>query len=234
MAANRKLLAVAAAACAAAVIGVTGCSSDGDKDPFDGMSADKIAEKASKASKDAGSYRMKGQMKQSGQTSDIEFAVAKSGDCKGTMGSAETGKAEFLASGEFSYTKGDDKFWESTTGGGGAAKLLKGRWMKQSNKGGKPVCNPDDMFSNKNLKKLKRGDDAEVGGAKAAVLTRKKGSETTTFYVALEGKPYFLKVVNKGSEGPGTVTFSDYGKAVDVKAPADSEVVDPKKLAAGS
>ncbi|MET9546121.1 MULTISPECIES: hypothetical protein [unclassified Streptomyces] len=232
MAANRKLLAVAVA-CAAAVIGVTGCSSDGDKDPFDGMSADKIAEKASKASKDAGSYRMKGQMKQKGEVSDIEFSVAKSGDCKGTMGSAKMGKAEFLSAGEFSYSKGDDKFWEAQ-GGGSTAELLKGRWVKQPNKGGKAICNPDDMFSNKNLKKLKRKDDAEVGGAKAAVLTRTKDGETTTFYVAMEGKPYFLKVVNKGSDGPGTVTFSDYGKTVDVKAPPASEVVDPEKLASGS
>ncbi|MEV0126221.1 hypothetical protein AB0I16_32555 [Streptomyces sp. NPDC050703] len=233
MAANRKLLAVAVV-CAAAVIGVSGCGSDGgDSDPFDGMSADKIAEKASKASKDAGSYRMKGQMKQKGEVSDIEFAVAESGDCKGTMGSAKTGRAEFLSAGDFSYSKGDDKFWESN-GGGATAELLKGRWVKQPNKGGKAVCNPDDMFSDKNLKKLKRGDDAEVGGAKAAVLTRKKGDETTTFYVAMEGKPYFLKVVNKGADGPGTVTFSDYGKAVDVKAPPASEVVDPEKLASGS
>ncbi|MFD4629564.1 hypothetical protein ACFVYR_06400 [Streptomyces sp. NPDC058284] len=232
MAANRKLLAVAVA-CAAAVIGVTGCSSDGDKDPFDGMSADKIADKASKASKDAGSYRMKGQMKQNGQASDVEFAVAESGDCKGTVGSAKTGKAEFLSVGEFRYSKGDDKFWDSK-GGGATAELLKGRWVKQPSTAGKAVCNPDDMFSNKNLKKLEREDDAEVDGAKAAVLTRKKGGETTTFYVAMEGKPYFLKVVNKGSDGPSTVTFSDYGKTVDVKAPPASEVVDPKKLASGS
>ncbi|MFF1377300.1 hypothetical protein [Streptomyces sp. NPDC058308] len=232
MAANRKLLAVAVA-CAAAVIGMTGCSSDGDKDPFDGMSADKIAEKASKASKDAGSYRMKGQMKQKGEVSDIEFAVAESGDCKGTMGSAKMGKAEFLSSGEFSYSKGDDKFWEAQ-GGGATAELLKGRWVKRPNKGGKAVCNPDNMFSNKNLKKLKREDDAEVAGQKAAVLTRTKKDETTTFYVAMEGKPYFLKVVNKGTDGPGTVTFQDYGKAVDVKAPPADQVVDPKKLAAGS
>ncbi|MEU6991781.1 hypothetical protein ABZ953_14125 [Streptomyces sp. NPDC046465] len=232
MAANRKLLAVAVA-CAAAVIGVTGCSSDGEKDPFDGMSADKIADKASKASKDAGSYRMKGQMKQAGEASDMEFVVAESGDCKGTMGSAKTGKAEILSVGGSTYSKGDDKFWEAK-GGGSTAELLKGRWVKQPSKGGKAICNPDDMFSNKNLKKLKREDDAEVGGAKAAVLTRKKGDETTTFYVALEGKPYFLKVVNKGADGPGTVLFTDYGKKVEVKAPPADQIVDPKKLAAGS
>ncbi|MFJ2767813.1 hypothetical protein [Streptomyces sp. NPDC087300] len=232
MAANRKLLAVAVA-CAAAVIGVTGCSSDGDKDPFDGMSADKIAEKASKASKDAGSYRMTGQMKQSGQSSDIEFVVAESGDCKGTVGSREKGTAEFLASGKYSYVKVDDKFWEDK-GDSSTAELVKGRWVKKANaKGGSP-CNPDGMFKADKLKKLEREKDTEVDGRKAAVLTKKKGEETTTFYVAMEGKPYFLKVVNKGGEAPGTVNFSDYGKTVAVKVPSDDEIVDPTKISAGS
>ncbi|WP_055702797.1 MULTISPECIES: hypothetical protein [Streptomyces] len=232
MAANRKLLAVAAA-CAAAVIGVTGCSSDGgDKDPFDGMSADKIADKASKASKDAGSFTMKGQMKKAGETSNIEFAVAESGDCKGTMGSPKTGTAQFLSIGKSSYVKADDKFWEGQ-GGGATAELVKGRWVKSdTEKDG--VCNRDDMFKSDKLKNLKRGDDAEVDGKKAAVLTQKKGKETTTFYVAMEGKPYFLKVENKSSDEPGSVTFSDYGKPVDVKAPPAKDVVDPKKIAAGS
>lgn len=232
MAANRKLLAVAAA-CAAAVIGVTGCSSDGDKDPFEGMSADKIADKASKASKDAGSFTMKGQMKQKDEVSNIEFAVAESGDCKGTMGSQKSGTAEFLSVGKVSYVKADDKFWEGK-GGGSTAELLKGRWVKSPSGNEDSVCNPDDMFKSDKLKDLKREDDAEVDGKKAAVLTQKKGKETTTFYVAMEGKPYFLKVVNKGSDDPGSVTFGGYGKPVDVKAPPASEVVDPKKLAAGS
>ncbi|MYY81945.1 MULTISPECIES: hypothetical protein [unclassified Streptomyces] len=230
MAANRKLLAVAVA-CAAAVIGVTGCSSDGDKDPFDGMSADKIADKASKASKDAGSFTMKGKMEQKGEQNNIEFSVAESGDCKGTMGSPKKGTAEFLSVGKVRYVKGDDKFWESS-GGGAVAELVKGRWVKSAEQNS--ACNPDDMFKSDKLKNLKREDDAEVEGQKAAVLTKKKGSETTTFYVAMEGKPYFLKVVNKGSDDPGSVTFSDYGKNVDVKAPPAGEVVDPKKIAAGS
>ncbi|MFH8608101.1 hypothetical protein ACH4D5_11480 [Streptomyces sp. NPDC018029] len=232
MAANRKLLAVAAA-CAAAVIGVTGCGGDGgDKDPFDGMSADKIADKASKASKDAGSFTMKGQTKKDGEVNNIEFAVAESGDCKGTMGSPKSGTAEFLSVGTTSYVKADDKFWEGK-GGGGTAELLKGRWVKSPGKEDS-VCNPDDMFKSDKLKNLKREDDAEVDGKKAAVLTQKKGKETTTFYVAMEGKPYFLKVENKGSEDPGSVTFGGYGKPVDVKAPPAKDVVDPKKLSAGS
>ncbi|MCF3125500.1 hypothetical protein IPZ68_38275 [Streptomyces arenae] len=233
MAANRKLLAVAAA-CAAAVIGVTGCSSDGgDKDPFDGMSADKIAKKASDTSREAGSFRMKGHVKQGGKINNMNFAVAESGDCKGTMGSPETGTAEFLAFGKYSYVRVDDKFWENK-GDDSTAKLVKGRWVKKVNAKGSGPCNPDDMFKADKLKKLEREKDSEVDGKKAAVLTQKKGKETTSFYVAMEGKPYFLKVVNKGGEGAGTVNFSDYGKTVTVKAPSDDEIVDPEKIAAGS
>ncbi|MEI5101654.1 hypothetical protein RB200_28055 [Streptomyces sp. PmtG] len=234
MAANRKLLA-AAAACAAAVIGITGCSGDsGDKDPFEGMSADKIAKKAANASEDAGSFRAKGNGKRDGKLVDVDFSVAKSGDCKGKMGSATEGHAQILAVGKTSYVKGDDKFWANSPGGGsGVTELLKGRWMKSPGGQGSP-CKAEEMFKTKELKGLKREKDAEVDGKKAAVLTKKKGDETKTFYVAMEGKPYFLKVVIKGGDEPGTVVFSDYGTAIEVKAPPASETVDTDKLVSGS
>ncbi|MFD9905460.1 hypothetical protein [Streptomyces sp. NPDC059063] len=231
MAANRKLLA-AAAACAAAVIGLTGCSSDdGDKDPFKGMSADKIAKKASEASKDAGSFRAKGEGKKDGKAIEIDFSVASSGDCKGTMGSDTEGRAQFLAVGKTTYVKGDDKFWKNTTGGAGAGELLKGRWMKSpKGDGGDSPCQSEDMFKSDKLKGMKREKDTEVDGKKAAVLTKKKGAETKTFYVAMEGKPYFLKAVTTGGDEPATMYFTDYGKTIEVKAPPADETVDPDKL----
>ncbi|TGB00611.1 hypothetical protein [Streptomyces sp. MZ04] len=233
MAANRKLLA-AAVACAAAFVGITGCSSEDKKDPFEGMSADKIADKAADASKDAGSFRVAGQGKQEGKPIKVDFSVAKSGDCKGKMGGAEQGTAEILVSGEFSYMKGDEKFWKETTGGSAQSELLKGRWMKVPNDKGDGTCNPDDMFKSDELKDLKREKDAEVNGQNTAVLTKKESGKKSTFYVATEGKPYFLKVVTTGSDDPGTMLFSDYGKPVVVKAPPADQVVDPEKLGASS
>ncbi|MFD5700323.1 hypothetical protein [Streptomyces lasiicapitis] len=230
MAANRKLLAVAAA-CAAVVIGVTGCSGDdgGDKDPFEGMSADKIAKKASKASKNAGSFTMKSQVTEDGGQATGEFAVAKGGDCKATIDSRKNGHSEILTVDKSSYMKADEKYWKATAGATIAGRV-KGRWVKAPSQG-ESSCALGDMFESKKLKGLKREKDAEVDGKKAAVLVKKKGDKTSTFYVAMEGKPYFVKVTNDGGDEKGTATFSGYGEPVDVKAPAPGEVVDQKQLA---
>ncbi|GGO34130.1 MULTISPECIES: hypothetical protein [Streptomyces] len=230
MAANRKLLAVAAA-CAAVVIGVTGCSGDdgGDKDPFEGMSADKIAKKASKTSKNAGSFTMKSQVKEDGGQATGEFSVVKGGDCKATIDSRKSGHSEIVTVGKSSYMKADEKYWKTAVGATLAGRV-KGRWVKSEPSQGQSSCALGNMFESKKFKGLKREKDAQVDGKKAAVLVKKKGDETTTFYVAMEGKPYFVKVANDGDE-KGTATFSGYGEPVDVKAPAPGEVVDQKELA---
>lgn len=233
MAANRKLLA-AAVACAAAIVGLTGClGGDEEKDPFEGMSADKIAKKASDASKGAGSFKVTGEGKQDGKPLHVDFSVAKSGDCKGKMDGGAQGTAELLVSGDSQYMKGDEAFWKDAMGGSGSgaqASRLEGKWVKSPNAEGKGVCAADAMFQSKDLKKLKREKDSEVDGKKAAVLTKSKSGKKSTFYVAMEGKPYFLKVETTGKEDPGTMYFTDYGKPVVVKAPAPGDVMDMEEL----
>ncbi|MGA4839740.1 hypothetical protein [Streptomyces sp. G45] len=228
MAANRKLLA-AAAACAAAVIGITGCGSDdGDKDPFEGMSADKIAKKAVDASKGAGSFKVSGQGEEDGKQVQIDFAVAKSGDCQGKTGSAAQGSGEIVVVDKTSYFKGDEKFWQNT-GSAQMGKKLKGRWMKSPGGKDSETCDKDEMFNSAKLKGLKREKDAEVDGEKAAVLTKKTGKKRFTYYVAMDGKPYFLRIEEKSDEST-KMTFSDYGTSITVKAPPADQVVDEKDL----
>ncbi|MEV2249975.1 hypothetical protein AB0I94_05305 [Streptomyces sp. NPDC050147] len=228
MAANRKILA-AAVACAAAFVGITGCSSE-EKDPFEGMSADKIAKKAADASKDAGSFRVAGEGKQDSETVKVDFSVAKAGDCKGKVGGGAGGTAELLVADKTQYIKGDEAYWKKAMGGSGKASALKDKWVKAPSGGNGGVCDPDAMFQSKELKKLERGKDSEVDGKKAAVLTKDDSGKKTTFYVAAEGKPYFLKIVTSGKEDPGTMNFTDYGKPVDVKAPAPGDVMDMEEL----
>ncbi|MFH8488504.1 hypothetical protein [Streptomyces longisporoflavus] len=228
MAANRKLLA-AAVACAAAFVGITGCSSE-EKDPFEGMSADKIAKKAADASKDAGSFKVTGEGKQESKPIKVDFSVAKSGDCEGKMDGGAGGTAEFLVSGETQYMKGDAAYWKNALGGSGQTSRFEDKWVKTPNGQSAGVCDADAMFQTKDLKKLKREDDADVDGKKTAVLTKSESGKKTTFYVAAEGKPYFLKVVTDDKADPGTMNFSDYGKSVAIKAPAPDEVVDLEEL----
>ncbi|MGW0903704.1 hypothetical protein [Streptomyces sp. NPDC002853] len=227
MAANRKLLA-AAVACAAAFVGITGCSSE-EKDPFEGMSADKIAKKAADASKGAGSFKVSGKGEESGKSMQVDFAVAKSGDCQGETGSSATGTGEILVSGKDSYFKGDDKFWKST-GSAALGEKLKGRWMKSPPGQENKTCDKDQMFESKELKGLKREKDAEVDGEKTAVLTKKDGGQTVTYHVALDGKPYFLQIDKKGGDDPVKLNFGDYGKSVVVKAPPADQVVEQDDL----
>ncbi|MEV0318718.1 hypothetical protein ACIBKX_19800 [Streptomyces sp. NPDC050658] len=233
MAANRKLLA-AAVASAAAIVGLTGCfGGEEDKDPFEGMSADKIADKAADASKGAGSFKVSGEGQQEGKPLKVDFSVAKSGDCKGKMDGGAQGVAELLVSGTTQYMKGDEAFWKDamgSSGGGVDTSKMADKWVKSPNQEKGGACDSDEMFQSDELKDLKREKDSEVDGVKAAVLTKNKAGKKSTYYVAAEGKPYFLKVVTSGKDDPGTMYFSDYGKPVVVKAPAPDEVMDMEEL----
>ncbi|MEU3687185.1 hypothetical protein [Streptomyces narbonensis] len=251
MKANRKLW-IAATVCAAVVAGVTGCSQGDDKaaDPFAGLTADAIADKAVEATKAATAFHMNGKGKTEGEDMTVDLSVDSKGSCKGTMEAGKGGKAEMIGTGGVSYMKGDEAFWGSTTGGegdsseeaGAMTALLKGRWMKMpaGDEGPDAFCDlktiVKDMDEDTPRKGLTRGDDADVDGTPAAVLTKKgtKG-ETTTFYVAKDSaKPFVLRVVEAGGKEPGTVTFSDYDKPITVTAPPADQVVDMAELAGAS
>ncbi|WP_329621281.1 hypothetical protein OG357_12975 [Streptomyces sp. NBC_01255] len=252
MKANRKLW-VAATVCVAVVAGVTGCSQGDDKaaDPFAGLTADAIADKAVATTKAATSFHMNGKGKTDGQEMTVDFSVDDKGSCKGSMqAGGKGGKAEMIGTGGVSYMKGDDAFWSSTAGdeGGSAeeagamATLLKGRWMKMpaGDEGPDAFCDlktiVKDMDEDTPRKGLTRGADADVDGTPAATLTKKGAKdETTTFYVAKDSaKPYILRVVEAGGKEPGTVTFTEYDKPVTVTAPPADEVVDMAELAGAS
>jgi hypothetical protein len=43
-------------------------------------------------------------------------------------------------------------------------------------------------------------------------------------YVAAEGKPYLLKIDQKGGDEPGTIGFSGFNKPVPAEKPADKDI----------
>ncbi|MFF2780600.1 hypothetical protein ACFVU3_37615 [Streptomyces sp. NPDC058052] len=248
MRANRKLWA-ATTICLTAVVGLTGCGKGDDKpaDPFAGLSADAIADKAVEATKGATAFRMNGSGTNEGEEMTVDFAVDDKGNCKGSMQSGKGGKAEILGTGGTSYMKGDDAFWKSTGGeegssdeeAGAISTLLNGRWMKMpaGEEGPAAFCDlksiVKDMDEDTPRKGMTREADADVDGTPAVVLKGKadKKGETDTFYVARDSaKPYILRVVTAGGEEPGTVTFADYDKPVAVTAPPADQVVDMEQL----
>lgn len=73
----------------------------------------------------------------------------------------------------------------------------------------------------------------EVGGTPAVALkvTDKEIEEGSyTFYVAAEGKPYILKVVYTGTDFRTTTTYSGFDEPLDIRPPADADVLDATHL----
>ncbi|MFB6832355.1 hypothetical protein [Streptomyces hydrogenans] len=250
MRANRKLWATAAI-CLSVVAGVTGCGKGDDKaaDPFAGLSADDIAKKAVETTKAATSVHMQGSGKEDGKETTVDVTVDGKGSCKGSMSTAGEGKAEMVGTGGDLYIKGDDAFWTTSTGGEDASaegpdfgQLLQGRWMKSPAEAGESKDSDNfcdlkaifaDMEKETKTSGLTRGEDADVDGAQAVVLTGKgdKDGESTTLYVARDSaKPYILRVVTTGGDDPGTVTLKDYDKPVTVEAPPADQVMDMEQL----
>ncbi|MGW0735038.1 hypothetical protein [Streptomyces sp. NPDC002851] len=228
MAATRKFMATAAA-CAAALAGVTGCF--GEKDAFDGQSADQIADKAVAAMRGTDSLKMHSTGKQDGKPVTVDLEVAESGTCKTSMNLADMGKVESLTVDKQTYTKGDATYMKKILGED-AAKKASGRWLKQpEGQGGGAAqdCATDKMFTSSELKGVKRGDDSEVAGKKTVTLVKKDKNQTTTFHVAAEGEPYILKAETKGKD-PSIADFTGFNQKFTVKAPPADEIVELEEL----
>ncbi|MFI8825812.1 hypothetical protein [Streptomyces sp. NPDC053431] len=217
-------------------------------DPFRGLTADQIADKAVAATRSATSLRMAGRLTTGGQPLDVDFSVNDHKQCTGVI-RLQGGVAELRQTGGLTYMKGDEKFWRASMTSQGmpapqieaTIELLKGRWLKiapgQAGSGDlSGVCDLKALLADLGEKKaertgLVRGPDAEVNHTPVAtVLKRKPGGETTTVSVSERGKPYILKMVKTGGTEPGSVVLSDYDKPVKVTVPPPDETVDLTKL----
>ncbi|MFG3035859.1 hypothetical protein ACGFYZ_03035 [Streptomyces sp. NPDC048330] len=220
-------------------------------DPFAGLSADEIADRAVTATRSATSLRMTGRIVTDGQPLDIDFALGDKGECTGRM-KIKGGVAELRKADDITYMKGDEAFWRASMTSQGmpepqiaaTIELIKGRWLKiapgqagSEDLGG--VCDLKSLLADLGRDKeergpLTRGPDAEVDGTPVATLVRKEGGETTTVSVAREGKPYIRKMVKAGGEDPGTMLLSDYDKPVRVVVPPADQTVDLTRLDPGA
>ncbi|GGX92261.1 hypothetical protein [Streptomyces fructofermentans] len=223
---------------AAATATLTGCLPGDDKadskpkGPFAGQTGGEIADRAVKATSNAKSLRMKGDIQDDGSRVGIDMALDKKGHCAGTISAGGEGKADLVKTGDTLYMRYDEKFLRAQGEGDsaeetdGVVALLAGKWTKMSATGsdaddiaefcdlGTVLGEFDDVSSD-----ARRGRTTTVDGVPAIVLHEKDGKDTYTLYVATEGKPYLLKVVSKSAKDPGTVTFGDFDEPVPAEKP---------------
>lgn len=254
-----------AALCLAAVttVGLTGCQSGHDKpgkagqtdrnspsseaakpkEPFAGLSAEEIVDRALTATTGASSLRMKGDIPddETKGTIQVDMALNKKNECAGTMGMDGEGKADLIKTGDTVYMKYDEAFLRAQGEGEDEAEvdamvaMMAGKWTKMSAKGADAediasFCDLDSVLGGAEdvsseaspggeAAEVTRGETTTVDGAPALVLHSKEGKDRYTLYVATEGKPYLLRLDSTSSDDPGTITFGDFGEPVPVQAP---------------
>ncbi|EDY46901.1 hypothetical protein [Streptomyces sp. SPB074] len=229
----------------AGALALTACGGPGDADEaFKGQKADDIAAKAVAATDKAPSVHLKGTSHlKGGNVVKVDIRVDDKGHCTGTM-SGDGAEAELLRDGGDILIKGDEKFWTNSakaSGGSGdqgaqLADKLAGKWVKApADSADASLCDKKAFLASMDQDKserrgLERGDTGEVAG-KDALALKKKGGKNLTMHVATEGEPYLLRTETKGSQ-PNDMTFSEYGKKVEVHQPADDEIVDPAHMTA--
>ncbi|MFH8368529.1 hypothetical protein [Streptomyces sp. NPDC018031] len=216
----------AVAACAAMVMGVSGCG-DNDKDSdkggdkvtggeqskapasngVDKLSATEIYEKSTTELGKAKSLRILGDGKEEGQAMKMDLLLDKSGNCRGSMTMGSAGSFELVKVGEKVWMKPDDAFWKTSMGSEGgeqASKLFSGKWMYGTTS--------DDM-----LKDMAGVCDLSAIQAKAAADSADEKGFTKGAPTSIDGQQV-IQLKGKNDEGkPLTYSVALTGKPYPVK-----------------
>ncbi|WP_328963087.1 hypothetical protein [Streptomyces virginiae] len=231
-----RFTATAALACAAA-LGLTGCFASG---PFADLTGSEVADKSVDALRGAASLTVSGKVWEDGKPLELNMAVSKSGECRGTIAGQE-GSFELLRTSEFVFIKADEPFYRSQmkdlpkAEADEAVKQLAGHWLKSKatdadSKELASLCDLDELLKEfDDSKGAEKGKVTSVDGRKALTLTTKTDEGTETLLVATEGKPYLLKAGITGKE-PAEVSFSGFDKPVNTEAPTGKDVIDADQL----
>ncbi|MCL6297753.1 hypothetical protein [Streptomyces kronopolitis] len=228
--------ALVAALCAALAAALTGC---GGEDPDAGtngvgkLPAAKIESKARAAARQAGTVHLSGNVVSQGRTYKLDMSLAKDG-AKGEL-TTKAAAFQLLRVGDALYLKADAAFWAGEKRGaagapGGAATKLDGKYVKVP--AADPVYKRFSGFTDKDALLtgllalhggLTAGDRSDIDGVRTVRLTAGAGAGGT-LDVSLEGTPYPLRLQRAG--GAGVLRLDDWGKRVDLRAPAKGQVVD--------
>ncbi|MFG2829304.1 hypothetical protein ACGFWI_17855 [Streptomyces sp. NPDC048434] len=229
--------ALVGAACAALAVALTGCGGSGDPDAGTNgvgkLPAAKIESKARAAAEHADTVHLSGNVVSQGRTYKLDMRLAKDG-AKGEL-TTKAAAFQLLRVGDALYLKANAAFWAGEKSGASgrpnqAADKLGGKYVKVP--AGDPVYKRFSGFTDKDTLlagllglhgKLTTGDRSDIDGARTIRVAAGAGSGGT-LDVSLEGTPYPLRLHRAG--GAGVVRLADWGRSVDLKAPAKGQVVD--------
>jgi hypothetical protein len=222
----------AALACLTVGAAVAGCSDGGGSQE---RSAEQLLDDANDTMKalksvtiDANTSTTSGGGYSSRQTTDLK------GTCTFKVTWTKGQALEQIRIGTSDYVRPNRTYLEQTVGRAAADTKYRNRWFKTPTSEWRPGDGTTDCtWSFDSFGKPTRGEPTKVDGRPAIplVTTDKADKEGAyTFYVAAEGKPYLLKVVYQGPKDRSTTTFSAFDEPLDVRPPAEADVLDPSDI----
>lgn len=214
---------------AAALVLLAGCGGG-----FADESADTIVKAAAEDMKKLKSVRMEGDIATQGQEISLDMQVATDGACQGSL-SMMGGTAEIISTGDETWFKPDDAFWDATAGAQAdqVKSMVGDKWvvMPPGQSDVASLCDLDQLLdqvgSKDGIEDAKKGETEDVDGEEAVVVEGKtEEDDPLKAWIATEGEHHILKMeVTQGDE-PGTITFSEFDEDFEVQPPADDQVVD--------
>ncbi|MFI6360845.1 hypothetical protein ACIBJF_52090 [Streptomyces sp. NPDC050743] len=249
---SRTLLVTVVGSSAVLLCAVSTWASGGDGDNgIEKKSPKEIAHLADQAFRSAQSVHLRirdsGPAASSGDAvSALDFRLDREVNCTGSFTLGDKGSVQLVKRGDEVWVKPDVAYWKSQFPGGKgtrAANQMKNRYVHGKNDD--PVlrelfgntsrlCNLkgyQHISSRQHVLGVRKDGTTTVDGMRAVRLTGRDAHGTVLAeYVATRGKPYPIKLTEKGKDIDRIFLLADYDKPVPSATPSANQSVDASKL----
>jgi hypothetical protein len=213
-----------AASLLALVVAFAGCGSSSSGNGVASKSPTEILSAATAAADGASSVHVAGALRSGGSPITLDMDLVSGHGGRGQI--SESGLAfELIVVDDTVYIKGSPAFY-SHFGGGGAAQLFQGKWLRASASSGELAS----LASLTNLGRLLEQTIASHGALTKGATTTIAGQPVVelrdtardgSLFVASTGHPYPIEIVKHGSEA-GHISFTRWDQPVTLTAPSDA------------
>ncbi|WP_371501394.1 hypothetical protein OG871_31440 [Kitasatospora sp. NBC_00374] len=221
-----------------ATAGGAGTASGGTAAPngVESLEPRQIVDRSVQALKDSHSVHVTGRVNSDGETTTVDLAMDSDAHCAGTMSLDGQGGFRVVKVGEQLWIKPDQEFWQAH-GGPAIAQLVGDKYLRTT------IDNPDfsdvaslcdlngmaDLIGTDNGP-LSAGTRTTVEGAPVVSVITTQDGAPGTLYVAVQGRPYPVRLEKIGGTDTGQLDFKDFGARVAATAPSEDQSLDLDEL----
>lgn len=212
-----------------------------DRPDLSDLSAQEIAEKASKQLNSASSLRLR----MEADDLRLNLTLDEKANCSGKVEIPGKGSMKLIKRGGSIWLKPSAAFWKAQLGGEqgeSAAQKFKGRYVKGTSAdaelGGSGLATACDLDSFRTASGAqsgpgphwKRGEPTKVDGHRAIPVTRAQDDVRVRMHVSAEGKPYPVKLERRAGGDRDEIGLTHFGEPVPKGTPPADRTVSVDEL----